>query len=363
MKKETSYKLLTFYKFVDIENPKEEVEKMKRYLRDIGAKGRIYIGEEGINATLTCNIGQLQALRYYLENNKYFNDIPDIETKSNEVEEHKFPKMIVRYRPEIVALGERYSAEDIERVKHKISPEEFKEVIDKEKDDYVILDMRNNYEYKLGHFKGALPAGTVNFRDMEKVINHYKQQFQEKKIIMYCTGGIRCEKVAVYLEKEGFKDVQQLDGGVVKYVNKFNDGNWEGNLYTFDDRVSTPVMKGDKHKIIAECHYTGEPNEDYHNCRYGPCNAQIIAKPKEYRKHMGYCSEECAENAKKDIQIRDVKWDPINYKELRGEIKQDPTREEEIKQGIRKHIEEWLDGVEFNHKHPVEEEIILPELR
>lgn len=359
MKIETRYSLLTFYKFVDIADPKSEVQKLYRFTRDIGLKGRIFIGEEGINATVTGNIGQLNALMLYMDNNEYFKDIPDIDSKATEVDGHKFPKMIVRYRKEIVALGEIYSASDIEKVKSKISVDEFKKVMDEENDDYLILDMRNNYEYKLGHFKKAIPAGTVNFRDLQSIIDHYKMQFDNKKIIMYCTGGIRCEKVAVYLDRQGFKDVKQLDGGVVKYVNKYKDGNWLGNLYTFDDRVSAEVGDENTTTIISECHYTGQKAKNYYNCRYGPCNSQIIAKPKEYRKHMGFCSEECAENAKQDILIRDVKFDPINYKELRGAIKQDSSKREQIVNGIAKHLTEWLDGVEFNHKTPVLEEIEL----
>ncbi|MFN3196347.1 MAG: rhodanese-related sulfurtransferase [Chlorobiota bacterium] len=362
MKKETRYSLLTFYKFVDIENPKAEVKKLYRFTRDIGLRGRIFIGEEGINATVTGNIGQVHALMLYLENNQYFKDIPDIEAKATEVDEHKFPKMIVRYRKEIVALGEVYSAAEIEKVKSKMSVEEFKKVMDEENDDYLILDMRNNYEYKLGHFKNAIPAGTVNFRDLQSIIDHYKEQFDNKKIVMYCTGGIRCEKVAVYLDQQGFEDVKQLDGGVMKYVNKYKDGNWLGNLYTFDDRVSTDVGDENTTTIISECHYTGEKAKNYYNCRYGPCNAQIIAKPKQYRKHMGFCSEQCANRAKEDILIRDVKFDPLEYKQLRGKIKQDNSKREEVVAGIAKHIEEWLRGAEFNHKTPVEEEIVLPEV-
>ena len=238
MKIETKFYLLTFYKFVDIKNPKDEVREMRQFCKDNGMKGRIYISEEGINAQLTANIGQTKALKLYLNSNKFFTDIPDIDDKATEVDNHKFPKMIVRYRPEIVTLGKVYPSERIRNSAFKISPDELKDIFDNKKEkDYIILDMRNNYEYKLGHFKGAIPAGTINFRDLPDVIDKYKQNLGQKEGIMYCTGGIRCEKVAAFLEDKGLPGVKQLDGGVVKYVNKFNDGNWLGNLYTFDDRV------------------------------------------------------------------------------------------------------------------------------
>lgn len=359
MQKTTKYKLITFYKFVDIDNPEEEVKRHKQFCQDIGMKGRIFIGEEGINAQATVNLGQMEAYRLYLAQSKYFQNISDFDAKATPVDGHKFPKMIVRYRKEIVALGVLYNQQQIEEAMHKISPEEFKRIMDKEPEKYAILDMRNNYEYKLGHFKGAVPAGTITFKEVQKIIDKYKDTFKEKQIIMYCTGGIRCEKVSALFEQNGLKDVLQLDGGVVKYVNQFNDGNWLGNLYTFDDRVSTAVGDSQTHRIIAKCHYTDEPNEDFHNCRYGPCNAQIIAKPKEYRKHMGFCSKQCADKAYEDLLIRDIAWDPIGYKELRVQIKLDNSKLLEIKEMVQTHIRKWLKDVEFNHLEPVPEESLI----
>ena len=348
-KPNTNYTLLTFYKFVDIKNPKTLVEEQKQFCNDIGMKGRIYIGEEGINATVSGNTGQIKAYRLYLESIPYFRDIDDIDNKACKVDGHQFKKMRVRYRKEIVALGEKYSAKDIENARHKISVDEFKKVLDEERDDYVIIDMRNNYEYELGHFKNAIPSGTVHFRDLDKVTNHYKEKFSDKKIIMYCTGGIRCEKASVLLEKAGLPNVYQLDGGVVKYVNKYKNNNWLGNLYTFDERVSCSIGE---HEIISKCHYTGEPAEDFHNCRYGPCNTQFIAKPEEFEKHMGFCSEECAQKAKEDLMIRDDDFDPLNYKELRSRIKRDESQKTKVENIIRTHIEKKLKGVLFNKKKP-----------
>jgi UPF0176 protein len=165
MKPQTSYRLLSFYKFIDIPNPEEIVSETKQFLTDIGIKGRVYIGEEGINATCTVNDGQYIALMSFLDNHQYFNNIPDIEVKAQIVKEHQFSKMIVRYRKEIVALGVVYKANSINQAKFKISTEEFKELIEeKDPDSYLILDMRNDYEYKLGHFKNARPAGTMTFK-------------------------------------------------------------------------------------------------------------------------------------------------------------------------------------------------------
>lgn len=354
----SKFRLLTFYKFVDVPEPKKEVDDLKKFCTDIGMKGRIYIGEEGINATATCNEGQYKALLMYLASHPLFNNIPDIEEKVNFVDGHKFPKMIVRYRKEIVALGAVYKASAIEEAKYKLKVDEFKKRLDSEDpDNYLILDMRNDYEYRLGHFKNAHPAGTMTFKETEKWIEEYKKRGGEKEVIMYCTGGIRCEKLAVMLQESGMEGVKQLDGGVVKYVNKFNDGNWLGNLYTFDDRVSTPVGDHSTHKIIAECHYSGEPTEEMHNCRHGVCNKQIIAKPKEYKKHMGFCSEKCFHDACENLNIRDVDFDPLDYKTLRWEIRMEKKSKKEVQKLVKEHLSYELRNVEFNHKEPTLERL------
>ncbi|GAB5466734.1 MAG: rhodanese-related sulfurtransferase [Candidatus Kapaibacteriales bacterium] len=356
MKKETKYRLLTFYKFVDLPNPKEIVEDMYRFCRDTGMRGRVFIGEEGINATLSVNIGQERALRLFLKSIPYFQDIPFIDEKAQPIEDHAFPKMIVRYREEIVALGVKYTQSEIENHKHKISPAEFKEKLEKDPDSLAILDLRNNYEYKLGHFKGALPAATINFRDTAEFLEKYKKQMEGKEVVMYCTGGIRCEKASKLLVDAGIEKPLQLEGGVVNYVNRFDDGNWLGNLYTFDGRVSTEVVSPDNKTVIGKCHYTGEPAEDYYNCRYGPCNAQIIAIPKEYRKHMGFCSHQCADLGTKDIMIKDAEFDDLNYKQLRIDLKLEKTTLEEASAQVTRHLVEELKGVKFNHSTPPSEE-------
>lgn len=350
MPNDLDYTLLTFYKFVDIPNPAEVVADHKEFCTDIGLRGRIFIGEEGISATLTGKAGQIKAYRLYLDSIPYFRNIEDIDDKACRVDSHKFNKMIVRYRKEIVALGKNFSAEQIRKATHKISIDDFKKLLENDDESHIILDMRNDYEYKLGHFKNAVPAGTIQFREVPYLVDDYKRQFGDKPIIMYCTGGIRCEKLSAMLEEAGMTGVYQLDGGVVKYVNKYSTSHWLGNLYTFDERVSCPVADSDEKIVITNCHYTGEAADIYFNCRYGPCNDQIIALPEEYKRHFGFCSEECYHNALNDLLVRnDFSFDKLNYKILRGRIKADSTRFDEIKTLINTHLRKYLDGVVFNH--------------
>lgn len=354
------FTLLTFYKFVDVINPKQEVEDHLKFCKDIWMKGRIYIGTEWISSTVTCNEGQLKAYKLYLDQHPLFNNPEDFDIKSSPVDGHKFPRMAVKYREEIVALGKKYSKEEIEQAWNRMSIEEFKDLIDNgNSDDYIILDMRNNHEYKLGHFKNAIPANTLNFRELENEIEAYKKQFWNKKVISYCTGWIRCEKSTVMLQNAGLKNTYQLDGWVVKYINTYNDGNWQGNLYVFDDRVSDFVGDENTHTTIWECIYSWKKTDNCANCRYSHCNARIIADPTEYKNHFGFCSQECAQNAMNDGTVKKVDFDKMNYKLLKAEIKKDHQKEEEIMNKIRSHLESNLKWIEFNHKKSQKEEFII----
>jgi UPF0176 protein len=197
------FSLLTFYKFVDIPEATalQLVDEQWQFTQDIGLRGRVYIGTEGISATVTGNAGQLTAYRTYLDSISYFQDMADIDTKSTPVEGHQFEKMLVKYREEIVTLGEKVSASEVNVHKKELTPDQFKAIIDGNSDEYLIVDMRNDYEYRLGHFKGAIPAGTVSFREVPKLLERYKEAAKTKKIVWYCTGGIRCEKAAVIMNK------------------------------------------------------------------------------------------------------------------------------------------------------------------
>lgn len=355
----SSYKLLTFYKFVDIADPKKEVFAHKQFCTDIGMKWRVYIGQEGISATMTCNLWQLYAYKLFLSTHSHFSDLlDDIEEKATDVDKHEFEKMIVKERDEIVALGKTVTQAQINHANKVISVDEFKRIVDQQDEEWAILDMRNDYEWELGHFKWAIPAGTVNFREVQALIKKYKTSLQDKKVLMYCTWGIRCEKLSALLTEEWVDNFYGLDGGVVKYTNTFNDGNRLGNLYTFDGRVSCPIGDDTTHTSIARCIFTWETTDTCENCRYSPCNARIICTPKAYRKHFGFCSEQCAKAAQEDLLIKNIDRDPVDYKSLRGLIKKDPTQKEAITNQIRQWIRKQLLHTTFVHKEPQKEKVL-----
>jgi UPF0176 protein len=356
------YTLLTFYKFVDI--PESELDSVAQehldFTRDIGLKWRVYIGTEGISSTVTGNQWQCWAYREFLQKSKYFFGISDIDSKATPVDDHEFPRMSVKIRNEIVTLGVKVSGDQVKRYKKEFTPEEFKKIVDEWKsDEYIILDMRNDYEYRLGHFKGAIPAGTVNFREVPKLLEKYGKQAEGKKIIWYCTGGIRCEKAAVLGNQLGSTEFYSIQGGVVKYINEYNDGNWLGNLYTFDGRVSTEVGDKDTHTTIGECLYTGEKTDNCENCRYAPCNARLICSEKAYRKHLGFCSRECYEKARNDGLVKVVPWDKMDYLSIGRTWRADPSKKDFLISEICSHLDRKLANIEWKYQTSQKEEEIV----
>lgn len=155
---------------------------------------------------------------------------------------------------------------------------------------------------------------------MPELLARYKDRAKGKKIIWYCTGGIRCEKAAVLANKAGIQDIYAVEGGVVKYVNTINDGNWLGNLYTFDDRVSTFVGDENTHTTIGTCLHSDKLTDHCDNCRYTECNARMIVDLAEHKKHMGFCSEDCFEKALQSLLIKDVDWDTIKVQSSKFKV-------------------------------------------
>lgn len=162
------------------------------------------------------------------------------------------------------------------------------------------------------------------------------------------------------MNKAGIEEVYSLEGGVVKYVNSHNDGNWLGNLYTFDGRVSTQVGDEQTHTTIGECLYTGELTDNCENCRYARCNARLIATKKAYKRHFGFCSEECANHAKLDGFVRSVDWDNFEYKlKVREAKRLGDIQGVSIMKSIADHIDAAISGVEFKYKLSQKEEYIV----
>lgn len=283
------YRVLLYYMYVPIENPEEFAKEHKEFCVELGLKGRILIANEGMNGTVS---GTVEQTNQYMEKMKQDLRFAEMIFKIDEVDEHAFPKMKVRHRKELVTLRLEDDVNPNELTGTYLNPKEFYERL--QDPDTIVLDARNDYEYDLGHFRGAIKPDILNFRDLPQWVRDNKEMFADKKIITYCTGGIRCEKFSGWLLKEGFKDVAQLHGGIVTYGkdSEVQGELWDGQLYVFDERIGVPVNQKE-HVIVGKDYFTGEPCERYVNCANPECNRKILCSEENEHKYLRSCSHEC----------------------------------------------------------------------
>ncbi|GAF65406.1 sulfurtransferase [Bacillus sp. TS-2] len=286
---EKPYRVLLYYFYNDIENAEDYADEHLQFCKDLGLKGRILIADEGINGTVSGTVEQTKSYMDYMENDERFKGIV---FKIDEEEEHAFKKMHVRYRPELVTLRLEDDVNPLELTGNYLSPKEFYEAMKEE--NTVVIDARNDYEFDLGHFKGAIRPDIRNFRDLPDWVRENKEQFEGKKVLTYCTGGVRCEKFSGWLKREGFDDVSQLHGGIVTYGKdpEVKGELWDGKLYVFDQRISVPVNQVDP-VIVGKDHFDGTPCERYVNCGNPECNKQILVSEENEHFYMRGCSDEC----------------------------------------------------------------------
>ncbi|WP_082929230.1 oxygen-dependent tRNA uridine(34) hydroxylase TrhO, partial [Rhizobium aegyptiacum] len=227
------YRVLLYYKYVTIDDPETFASEHLEFCKENNLKGRILVSTEGINGTLS---GTKEDTDKYIEHMYADERFADLTFKIDEAEGHAFKKMHVRPRTEIVALGLEDDVDPRVTTGKYYSPKEFKEALEDE--DTVILDARNDYEFDLGHFRGAIRPDITRFRDLPDWIRNNKDQFDGKNIVTYCTGGIRCEKFSGWLVKEGFENVGQLHGGIATYGKdpETKGEYWVGKMYVFDER-------------------------------------------------------------------------------------------------------------------------------
>jgi UPF0176 protein len=212
---------------------------------------------------------------------------------------HPFEKMQIKIRDEIVHFGVDV---DLSQTGDHISPEEFLQIYDDSgnlRQNVLLLDARNNYEYNVGRFNGAVHLDIENFRDFPKAAKEKLSDKKDKKTVMFCTGGIRCEKASAYLKQElGFRNVFQIDGGVLNFGRKFPDTFWEGSLFVFDKRLVVPINKKDQ-KAITQCGHCGMDCDLYKNCRNKFCDKLYITCIDCEHSMNGCCSDVCLEEFRK----------------------------------------------------------------
>jgi len=287
------HEVILYYKYTPVSDPKALTESQRQICQRLGLKGRVLVAAEGINGTLE---GSKEAIEEYCDNliaNPLFTDI---NIKKSKGDGASFPKLKVKLRDEIVSahLGE----EDVkpwETTGIHLSAEELQSWIEEGK-EIAILDMRNDYEYKIGHFEGSIDMGMKNFRDLPKALSNIEHlKTSPIPIVPVCTGGVRCEKASGYLLKKGFKNVYQLENGIVTYMEKFPNRAFKGKLYVFDNRIAMDFDEPQNHTVVGICHHCEGATERYVNCQNKKCNDHILlCGPCEKEKGV-FCSAMCRE--------------------------------------------------------------------
>lgn len=283
------YRVLLYYHYVHIEDPKTYAAEHLQYCKDLGIKGRILVAHEGINGTLSGTIEQTDT---YMEHMKQDPRFKDMVFKMDLHDGHAFKKMHVRHRPELVTLRLEDDINPLELTGNYLKPKEFYEAMQDE--NTIVIDARNDYEYDLGHFRGAVRPDIRTFRELPGWIKENKEILEGKKILAYCTGGIRCEKFTGWLKREGYEDVNQLQGGIVTYGYdpEVQGALWDGKCYVFDERISVPINRKE-HVIVGVDYFDGTPCERYVNCANPECNKQILCSEENEHKYMRGCTHEC----------------------------------------------------------------------
>lgn len=287
-----AYRVLLYYKYVPIEDPVTFAQEHLAACKELGLKGRILVSDEGINGTCSGTIEQTDAYMNMMKADERF---ADMVYKIDETEGHAFKKMHVRPKKEIVHLGLADDINPNEITGQYLSPKEFFEQMQAE--DTVVIDARNDYEFDLGHFRGAIRPDIRNFRDLPDWMIENKEMFEGKKVLTYCTGGIRCEKFSGWLVREGFEGVGQLHGGIATYAKdpEVRGQLWDGQMYVFDERIAVPINQVE-HVIVGKDHFSGEPCERYVNCANPDCNDKILCSEENEHKYLRSCSDECREH-------------------------------------------------------------------
>jgi len=285
------YQILLYYYYVKINNPQKFKQDHHLFCIKNNIKGRIIISSEGINGTVSGKKNDCEKYMNHLNKNKLFKDL---DFKVEEYNSNAFKKINVRLKNEIVNSGINDDS-ILDKKGEYIEPSDFKTILEDLPDDVTILDVRSNYEHSIGRFNNALTLNIENFRDFPDKISELKRMISKKnKIITYCTGGVKCEKASAYLMKNGYENVYQLHGGIIKYGIEENGKNFQGKCYVFDNRIVKDINKVNP-KVIGRCYITGERTDRMVNCANSECNRHFTLSEEGAKKYKGCCSKDCME--------------------------------------------------------------------
>jgi len=309
------YNVVAYYIIRSVENPLSEVKEHKNFLSSLDAKGRIYISEAGVNAQLSIAAKDFSAYKNWLDSRDLYKDV---DLKVHRFNDHAFAKLTVKYRKELVAMGLEV---DFSKRGDHISPEEWKKELDAHDKNTIVIDVRNSYEAKVGKFEGAIVPPLETFREFPQFVEELKKKYDTKKtkVMMYCTGGIRCEFFSPLMKEAGFEHVYQLQGGVIKYGLTEGKEHWEGKLFVFDDRLVVPICE-ENQETISTCIFCNLRSDVFYNCANMDCNELFLACPTCSEERKGCCSSKCLETGRVRAFAKETR--PKPFRKLSFEEKQ-----------------------------------------
>lgn len=329
---------ISFYKYFDIEDPKQFRDQLYVKFYDLQVFGRIYIAKEGINAQISVPSTNFDAFKETLYTfnpafeNLRLNIAVDDDGKS-------FWVLRMKVREKIVADGIEDPTFTLKNVGTYLKAAEVNELANDP--ETIFVDMRNHYEYEVGHFENALEVPSDTFKEQLPMAAEMLKDQKDKKIVMYCTGGIRCEKASAYMKHNGFENIFHIEGGIIEYARKAKeqglDSKFIGKNFVFDERLGERITED----VIAECHQCGAPCDTHTNCKNDGCHLLFIQCPECAAKHQGCCSEACTEEHNLPLEeqrLRRVGRE--NGVKIFNKSKDHP---------LRKHREEWKK--ERNQEH------------
>jgi len=283
---------VSFYRYFNIQDPQQFRDELYKKFDGLRVFGRIYIAGEGINAQISVPQSNFDAFRDTLYsadpalNGVRLNIAVDDDGKS-------FWVLRMKVRPRIVADGIEDPAFDMSKTGKYLKAAEFNELT--EDPETIVVDMRNHYEYEVGHFENAIEVPSDTFRQQLPMAVEMLQDKKDKNIVMYCTGGIRCEKASAYMRHHGFENVYHLEGGIIEYARKAKEEGlpvkFKGKNFVFDERLGERISED----IIANCHQCGKPCDDHTNCKNDGCHLLFIQCSDCAQQFQGCCSAVCME--------------------------------------------------------------------
>jgi UPF0176 protein len=282
---------ISFYKYHHIQDPAAFRDELYRNLDSVGVLGRIYVANEGINAQISAPEENLESFRNYLYSISFLHGIRlNIAVQDDG---KSFFKLKILVRKKIVADGLDDSSFDVTSTGIHVNALEFNKLSDDP--NTIVVDMRNHYESEVGHFKGAILPNVDTFREELQIVEDLMKDQKDKNLLMYCTGGIRCEKASAWMKHMGFKNVFQLEGGIINYAKEIKEQGIEskfiGKNFVFDERLGERITPD----IIASCHQCGKPCDEHTNCKNDGCHLLFIQCAECALKYNGCCTNECKE--------------------------------------------------------------------